>query len=93
MSPSETKRGASSPTKDADAPNVLFSVKTLNGFSVYPPLEDALTDWNTKLKNKDGTYIKKMEDAKKYKAPIPKDYTIISNTYNTYNNLFNILDN
>lgn len=46
MSPSETKRGTSSPTKDVDAPNVLFSVKTLNGFSVYPPTDEALTDWN-----------------------------------------------
>ena len=78
MSPSETKRGASSPTKDADAPNVLFSVKTLNGFSVYPPLEDALTDWNTKLKNKDGTYIKKMED-------LLSKHIILSQPYYFYN--------
>ena len=43
-------------------------------------------------KSKIDKYIKKAKDSLEYKAPLPKDYTIISNVYTSYNNLFIDID-
>lgn len=45
----------------------------------------------TQYKNKIDRFINNIDNSKKYKIPLPKDYTIISKVKDSYNNLINII--